>query len=480
MGGEPMLGQSLGSYRLVEIIAEGRSGIVYRAEDALLRRAVAVKVSAEGLFADRELARRYVHACSLAELRDTKQFVRIIGAALAEGDRPYVAMEIADGLTLDRLLLEQGALSEERVTRLAAQIAAAVATLHRRGRPHGGLEPRKIVVSGQGDQEQARLLEAELALILDRPLVAAAFQPPERAMSGPSPLGDVFAIGALIRAMLAGTLPGSEAPPYSPLAQLAEELAAPDPARRPASAMAVLGALERAGLIAEPAGTKRSKRGESQRGSRRPESARPAPPEAEAAPTAKLRAPSVAVQPRRWGWVFAPLVLVVAVAAFAGLGGGDQEQARIDAGPPPGPRDSGVVPDLPPPPPPPPDGGLHEDAAPIDAGRGRPDARGFADAAVRRRKDAAVEPLAPEPAGWPAPLEQLFAELDADLGRKLEEKGRTFDDLVKLEPNRTRTWGRWYKKVELPTDAALRGLHQELLLAIDRLVPEESGVAPLE
>jgi hypothetical protein len=76
-----------------------------------------------------------------------------------------------------------------------------------------------------------------------------------------------------------------------------------------------------------------------------------------------------------------------------------------------------------------------------------------------------------------ATVEARFAELDAQLGVALEARGLGFEDLSAVEANRTRQWGRWFKKAERPTIEMLEATHAELLAAIDRAAPAKAAKA---
>lgn len=71
----------------------------------------------------------------------------------------------------------------------------------------------------------------------------------------------------------------------------------------------------------------------------------------------------------------------------------------------------------------------------------------------------------------------LFAELDAQLGKALAARGLNWDDLETADPVRTRQWGRWYRKAEVPTEQALREMYRSLAEGIDRAARQVGGTA---
>lgn len=418
---DPLLGRTLGSFTVVAPLAEGKTSRLFLAKTAAGSECV-LKVLDGQLCEDRELAARYASAASLAELRDPEFFVRVLGSGTTEHGLVYLAMERFSGKTLEARLRE-GPINESEATQVAAAVAEALATLHRRARGYGALEPRKVLLETDADSggSRVRLLDASASRALLPPL-----SPP------PSPSDDMRALGALIRGMVQG-------PPDAPMLALAARLEGPEDDKGLSHADAFLAAMNKKGsgvVLSRPP--------------------TPAASEAKAASERPVRAPSLrpasVVAPVKTGP--GPARILMAVGAAVGFvllflaltrGGPKPEVPPVEA---PGAPEVAEAP------------------APLEL-EPEPTAPAPSD-----------EPPAPEPAPAPVPaaakptpdaaVEARFLELDARLGEALAARGLSFEDLKPVESNRTRQWGRWYRKAERPTLEALERTHAALVAAIDR------------
>jgi serine/threonine protein kinase len=141
-------GTRLGSYEIVSSIGRGGMGEVYRARDLKLGRVVALKVLAPELASDSERLQRFEREARAASALSHANIVHIYDVGESEGTR-YIAMELAEGATLRRVLagapLEGG-----RLLDLARQLAEGLAKAHAAGIVHRDLKPENVMVSEDG------------------------------------------------------------------------------------------------------------------------------------------------------------------------------------------------------------------------------------------------------------------------------------------------------------------------------------------
>lgn len=204
-----------GRYRLREPLGHGGMSVVWRADDELLGREVAVKVLSADVSADPDALRRlYAEARAAAGLRhDNVVEVYDYGTTDAGGaEVPYVVMELVEGRSL-HALLTGGPLPWRLAMLVAAQVAAALAAAHDRGVVHRDVKPANVMVTADG----VKLVDFGIsAAVGDRDpdsgqiLGTPAYLAPERLVSGiVRPSTDVYALGLLMYMMLAGRLPWS-------------------------------------------------------------------------------------------------------------------------------------------------------------------------------------------------------------------------------------------------------------------------------
>ena len=162
-----MTGRMLGHYRIDSKLGEGGMGVVYRAFDTHLDRAVAIKVLRPDAVANPERRRRFVQEAKSASALNHPGIVHIYDintAELPEGATDYIAMEFVAGHTLDRSIGKKG-LSLKEALHYGIQVADALASAHAAGIVHRDLKPANIIV---GDDGRVKLLDFGLAKLAEK------------------------------------------------------------------------------------------------------------------------------------------------------------------------------------------------------------------------------------------------------------------------------------------------------------------------
>jgi eukaryotic-like serine/threonine-protein kinase len=178
----------IGPYRVVSSLGAGGMGEVYRGYDATLRRDVALKLLPGDLADDPDRRARMLREARAVAALNHPNICTIYEVGEADG-RPFIAMEVVDGVPLSATL-ERRALSADEVVRVGIQLADAVAHAHDRGIVHGDLKSGNVMITPEG---RVKVLDFGLARrVREDPLAGAAAQTT-------SPLTHPFTI--------AGTLP---------------------------------------------------------------------------------------------------------------------------------------------------------------------------------------------------------------------------------------------------------------------------------
>ena len=162
-----MIGQTLGHYRIDSKLGEGGMGVVYRAFDTHLDRAVAIKVLRPDATTSLECKRRFVQEAKSASALNHPGIIHIYDidtANLPDGPTDFIAMEFVPGRTLDQCIGKTG-LSLKDTLRYGIQIADALARAHAAGIVHRDLKPANIIVADDG---RVKVLDFGLAKLTER------------------------------------------------------------------------------------------------------------------------------------------------------------------------------------------------------------------------------------------------------------------------------------------------------------------------
>jgi serine/threonine-protein kinase len=261
-------------YRVVGLLGVGGMGEVYRADDLKLGQPVALKFLPREVERDEKRRQRFMNEVRLA-LRITHPNVcrvhdigEVPSAGSGQERQHFISMEYVDGEDLASLLRRIGHMPEERAVEIARQLCAGLAAAHDQGILHRDLKPANVMIDGRGRAKITDFGLADLAGTVVGAEVRAGtpgyMAPEQLSGSGVSERSDIYSLGLVLYELFTGKQafrPGSAAemarlqttPPTSPTSHVrgldpaieAVVLRAleQDPARRPASAMAVAAAL---------------------------------------------------------------------------------------------------------------------------------------------------------------------------------------------------------------------------------------------
>lgn len=155
-----LAGQSLGPYRLEELIGAGGMGEVYRAQDERLDRTVAVKVLPRSFVASPERVRRFEREAQAASTINHPHIAAVYDVGCENGLH-FIAMEYVEGLSLSAWLVREG-LTLAEVLLVMEQVADALARAHEAGVLHRDVKPANVIVARNG---YAKLLDFGLAKV---------------------------------------------------------------------------------------------------------------------------------------------------------------------------------------------------------------------------------------------------------------------------------------------------------------------------
>jgi streptogramin lyase len=157
------IGDRFAGYRVEGIAGSGGMGVVYRARDEQLGRAIALKVIAPELARDDAFRERFKRESRLAAQIEHPNVVTVYGAG-EEAGQLYMALRFVEGIDLATLLRERERLAAVDAARLVAQVAHGLDAAHARGLVHRDVKPGNILLAGSRGEEHAYLTDFGLSV----------------------------------------------------------------------------------------------------------------------------------------------------------------------------------------------------------------------------------------------------------------------------------------------------------------------------
>ena len=222
-----------GRYQILERMAEGAMGVVYRGTRLKLDRPVAIKVMHAALPEEMKARERFEREAKLMARLEHPHCVAIIDFGLY-GAKPYVVMELVRGHSLHDMLVEQGRVEIPRAVDILTQVLSGLAHAHEQGIIHRDIKPANIMVTPKAPLGvHARILDFGLARMLggsasisDGVAVGTpSYMAPEQCRG--ETLGvtvDIYACGVVLFEMLTGKKPFVASEPIQIVKKHLEEM----------------------------------------------------------------------------------------------------------------------------------------------------------------------------------------------------------------------------------------------------------------
>jgi len=220
-------GRRFGDYELLERIAHGGMGVVYKARQLSLNRVVALKMILAGQLASPEEVERFRSEAKAAANLQHPNIVAIHEVGECEG-QPFFSMEYVEGQSL-RDILRQGPLTAQRAAQYVKTIAEAIHYAHQQGTLHRDLKPANVLIDRS---DQPRITDFGLAKQVaggstltgtGQVLGTPSYMPPEQAAGNRGDVGpasDVYALGAILYELITGRPPFHGETPTETLLQV--------------------------------------------------------------------------------------------------------------------------------------------------------------------------------------------------------------------------------------------------------------------
>lgn len=214
--GDELVGKELGGCKIVERLAAGGMGTVYKAHQINLGRSVALKVLAPDLAADEQFVKRFLQEARAAAALNHTNIIHINDAGFGNGVF-YYTMEFVEGEDLAQRLQRQGQLRLPEALEIAEQVVEALLHAHKQEIVHRDIKPENIMLTPEGKVKLADLGLAKKVMGGDVSTVTQAgsilgtpyYMAPEQARDFRSAdaRSDLYSLGVTFYKALSGEVP---------------------------------------------------------------------------------------------------------------------------------------------------------------------------------------------------------------------------------------------------------------------------------
>lgn len=214
-------------YRLIERIGSGGMADVYKAEDTVLSRTVALKVLYRSLAEDPDFVERFRREAKSAASLSHPNIVAIYDWG-AQDSTYFIVMEYIDGETVKDRVRRGGALLQSEAIRIAKDVAAALAYAHKKGVIHRDVKPHNIILTLEGEVKVTDfgIARAGTSTITQTGSIlgTAHYISPEQARGEEvGQASDIYSLGVVLYEMLTGHVPFDGENPVSVALKQIEE-----------------------------------------------------------------------------------------------------------------------------------------------------------------------------------------------------------------------------------------------------------------
>ena len=199
-------------YLIIEVIGSGGMATVYKAQDQLLDRIVAVKVLHHSEMSNEDAVRKFLYEARSAGGLTHFNIVSVYDYG-EQDDIYYIVMELVDGQTLREYMPTKQALEIDKAVDFAIQICDGLQHAHSKGVIHRDIKPENIIVTSDGnikvaDFGIARAVTSD-TLTRSKDVYGSVryFSPEQASGDSANAQSDMYSLGMVLYEMLSGTLP---------------------------------------------------------------------------------------------------------------------------------------------------------------------------------------------------------------------------------------------------------------------------------
>jgi len=207
-----MIGKTITQYKILEKLGGGGMGVVYKAEDSMLKRTVALKFLPPELSCDEECKEGFVHEAQAVSALDHNNICTIYELSETTDGQLFIVMAYYEGETLENRI-RRSPLPLEEAIEIAIQVTQGLARVHEANIIHCDIKPANIIIT---DRSEVKIVNFGLSKTAKRTKLTksgtrsgtADYMSPEQINGKEADVrSDIWALGIVLCEMIAGQVP---------------------------------------------------------------------------------------------------------------------------------------------------------------------------------------------------------------------------------------------------------------------------------
>jgi len=202
-------------YRITGIEGVGGMAVVYKADDVVMNRKVAIKILKDEYNEDTQEVKRFINESKAIAMLSHQNIVQIFDVSVKNGlNLHYIVMELIDGINLKDYIVRKGKLKWQEAISYTEQILNALKHAHSKGIIHRDIKPQNVMLLRDGnlkitDFGIAKMQGSEPLTMTDKAIGTVHYISPEQAngTANITNVSDIYSTGVLLYEMTTGELP---------------------------------------------------------------------------------------------------------------------------------------------------------------------------------------------------------------------------------------------------------------------------------
>jgi serine/threonine protein kinase len=215
-----LTGQTLDNrYKVLGVVGRGGMGVVYRAEQEIIKREVALKVLIRDVVRDETSVKRFLNEARIIASLESNHTITLYDFGVTSDGLLYYTMELLDGKPLSHIIRDEGPLDFARASELVLQTCQSLEEAHKKGVLHRDIKPENLFVLNREEGERVKVLDFGIAKLIGDASIEAItktgmvcgtpqYLSPEQVVGNPAvPASDLYSLGIVLYECLAGEPP---------------------------------------------------------------------------------------------------------------------------------------------------------------------------------------------------------------------------------------------------------------------------------